>query len=219
MQILVIAIHVIVCFALILIVLLQTGKGADIGAAFGGGSSQTIFGSSGAGNFLTKATTVAAIVFMCTSLALAYFSGAKGQRSVMREAPVREEAPATPAPAQNAPVLPPAGSATGGQLPKVPAPAAGVPVSTAPVKLPVTAANNAAAPVVPVAPQGVKVEATSTAKVAAPAAKGTAKPVKVTVPAAAPVSAPPAAAPAEAPAPQPVNENAGGKTEAPAETK
>ena len=55
-----------------MIVLLQTGKGADMGAAFGGGSSQTLFGSTGASTFLSKATTVAAIVFMLTSLSLAY---------------------------------------------------------------------------------------------------------------------------------------------------
>ena len=63
-------VHVIVCIGLILVVLLQTGKGAEIGAVFGGGSSSTIFGSSGAGNFLTKLTTAMAIVFMITSLTL-----------------------------------------------------------------------------------------------------------------------------------------------------
>ena len=57
----------------VLVVLLQTGKGADMGAVFGGGS-QTIFGSSGAGNFLTRLTTGAAIVFMITSLILTYSS-------------------------------------------------------------------------------------------------------------------------------------------------
>ena len=54
--------HIIVCVGLILVVLLQTGKGAEIGAVFGGGSSSTIFGSSGAGNFLTKLTTAMAII-------------------------------------------------------------------------------------------------------------------------------------------------------------
>jgi len=66
--------HVIVCIALILIVLLQTGKGADMGAAFGG-STQTVFGSSGPAGFLNKLTTVVAILFMVTSLALCYLSG------------------------------------------------------------------------------------------------------------------------------------------------
>ena len=74
MSILLIVIHVIVCIALIMIVLLQTGKGADMGAAFGGGSSQTLFGSTGASTFLSKATTAAAVIFMITSLGLAYVS-------------------------------------------------------------------------------------------------------------------------------------------------
>ncbi|OPY66735.1 MAG: Protein-export membrane protein SecG [Syntrophorhabdus sp. PtaU1.Bin050] len=66
-------IHVIVSIALILIVLLQTGRGSEIGAAFGSGSSQTIFGSSGSSGFMTKLTTIAVAVFMITSLLLAYF--------------------------------------------------------------------------------------------------------------------------------------------------
>ena len=69
-------IHVIVSIGLILVVLLQTGKGAEVGAVFGG-SSATIFGSSGAGNFLTRLTTGMAIVFMMTSLTLGYFAGKK----------------------------------------------------------------------------------------------------------------------------------------------
>jgi preprotein translocase subunit SecG len=74
-------IHVIVSIGLILVVLLQTGKGADMGAVFGG-SSSTIFGSSGAGNFLTRLTTGMAIVFMITSLTLGYFSGKRSSTSV-----------------------------------------------------------------------------------------------------------------------------------------
>jgi len=66
-----------------MIVLLQTGKGADMGAAFGGGSGQTLFGSTGASTFLTKATTAAAIIFMLTSLGLAYMSGNKTGDSIM----------------------------------------------------------------------------------------------------------------------------------------
>ncbi|MGZ8442069.1 MAG: preprotein translocase subunit SecG [Candidatus Binatia bacterium] len=73
--------HVIVSVGLILVVLLQTGKGAEIGAVFGG-SSSTIFGSSGAGNFLTRLTTGMAIVFMVTSLALGYFAGRKPSATI-----------------------------------------------------------------------------------------------------------------------------------------
>lgn len=97
MSLLLIIIHVVVCVALIMIVLLQTGKGADMGAAFGGGGSQTLFGSTGASTFLSKATTVAAIVFMLTSLALAYLSSHRTPESIMQDtpAPVQQQAPAT----------------------------------------------------------------------------------------------------------------------------
>ena len=73
--------HVLVCVGLILVVLLQTGKGAEVGAVFGG-SSSTVFGSSGAGNFLTKLTTAMAVVFMITSLGLGYFSGRSSSTSI-----------------------------------------------------------------------------------------------------------------------------------------
>jgi len=65
-------VHVIVCIVLIAVVLLQRGKGAEIGAVFGGGASSTVFGSRGAGNFLTKLTTASAIIFMATSMSLSY---------------------------------------------------------------------------------------------------------------------------------------------------
>jgi preprotein translocase subunit SecG len=113
--ILLIIIHVIVCIALIMIVLLQTGKGADIGAVFGGGSSSTLFGSTGASTFLSKATTVAAVVFMLTSLSLAYIAGHKPTTSVVTGTvpAVESKAPeTTPAPAPAAteakPETPPA---------------------------------------------------------------------------------------------------------------
>jgi preprotein translocase subunit SecG len=96
MSIFLIVIHVVVCIALIMIVLLQTGKGADMGAAFGGGSSQTLFGSTGASTFLSKATTVAAIVFMLTSLILAYMSGEKVAKSVVSDVPAPIEQSAVP---------------------------------------------------------------------------------------------------------------------------
>jgi preprotein translocase subunit SecG len=94
-SILLIALHVTVCVALIMIVLLQTGKGADMGAAFGGGSSQTLFGSTGASTFLSKATTGAAVVFMLTSLTLAYISSHRTSDSIMSdvEVPIERAAP------------------------------------------------------------------------------------------------------------------------------
>ena len=93
MTVILVIIHVIVCIALIMIVLLQTGKGADLGAAFGGGSSQTLFGSSGASTFLSKATTIAAVVFMITSLILAYKSSRTTGDSIMSDAQAPVEAP------------------------------------------------------------------------------------------------------------------------------
>jgi len=72
METFVYALHFIVCFVLIAVVLLQRGKGSDLGASLGGGSANTIFGSRGAGNFLTKITTASAITFMATSLTLSY---------------------------------------------------------------------------------------------------------------------------------------------------
>ena len=96
-------VHVIVSIGLILVVLLQTGKGAEVGAVFGG-SSATIFGSSGAGNFLTRLTTGMAIVFMMTSLTLGYFAGKKPTATIFDDrapaalpnAPAPQSAPAQP---------------------------------------------------------------------------------------------------------------------------
>jgi preprotein translocase subunit SecG len=96
----IVTVHVLVCIALILIVLLQAGKGAEMGAAFGG-ASQTIFGSAGAMGFLTKLTTVAAIIFMITSLLLT-FSSTKRASTIMKERP----APAIPATPSEMPVQP-----------------------------------------------------------------------------------------------------------------
>ena len=92
MQPILIILHVAVCVALILIVLLQKGKGAGMGAAFGG-SSQTVFGSAGATTFLTKVTTIAAIVFMLTSLTLSIFFG-RGSTSSIMDGTTQTEVPA-----------------------------------------------------------------------------------------------------------------------------
>jgi len=115
-------VHVMVCLFLIVIVLLQRGKGADIGAVFGAGAGATIFGSRGAGNFLTRLTTGAAVVFMLTSLSLAYFAQ-EGTRSDLLEdeAPAASEPTSPFAPPGAAPA--PEGGAEGG-FQEVPAPAA-----------------------------------------------------------------------------------------------
>ncbi len=97
-------VHLIVAIALILIVLLQTGRGSEIGAAFGGGSSQTLFGSSGSSKFMTKLTTAAVVIFMVTSLSLAYFYSHRQSSVVKVPVPSSERSvPANsspPAPAQ-----------------------------------------------------------------------------------------------------------------------
>ena len=71
--------HVIVCVFMIAVILLQRGKGAEIGAVFGGGGGGTMFGSRGAGNFLTKLTTASAIIFMVTSVTLSYLRAGGSQ--------------------------------------------------------------------------------------------------------------------------------------------
>lgn len=92
MYIVAIVVHVITCLLLIGVVLLQQGKGADMGAVFGG-SSSTIFGSSGAGNFLTRLTTGLAVVFMLTSLTLTYTTARSVTTSVFDSGPLGEPPP------------------------------------------------------------------------------------------------------------------------------
>ena len=84
MQTVITVFHVVGALILIVVILLQSGKGAAMGSGLGGGSSQTMFGSSGAGNFLTKLTTGVAILFMITSLTLSMLSSKKDSRSVMQ---------------------------------------------------------------------------------------------------------------------------------------
>jgi preprotein translocase subunit SecG len=85
-------IHVVACLFLIVVVLLQTGKGADMGAVFGGGS-QTLFGSGGAGNFLTRLTTGTAIAFMITSLILTWGASRTPTSRLLNQIPAAAPAP------------------------------------------------------------------------------------------------------------------------------
>ncbi len=102
-----IGLHVFACIFLIAVVLLQTGKGADMGAVFGGGSSETVFGSSGAGNFLTKLTTGIAILFMLTSLVMTYGLARQTSQSLF------DDVPAPTVPQEPAEGIPSAGTAEG----------------------------------------------------------------------------------------------------------
>src|SRR5437867_13434311 len=99
-------VHVVVCIVLIMVVLLQTGKRADLAGAFGGGGSQTAFGARGAATFLSKATTWSAIIFMLTSIILGVRFGRESSTSVVQDSQSTVPAPAPaqqPVPAQTPP--------------------------------------------------------------------------------------------------------------------
>jgi preprotein translocase subunit SecG len=92
-------VHIIVCLFLIIVVLLQSGKSADIAAAFGGMGSQTAFGPRGAATLLSKATTLAAVIFMLTSITLSIFASRRPSTSVLQNLKTQ--------PAKSAPQKPP----------------------------------------------------------------------------------------------------------------
>jgi len=114
-------VHIVVSLFLIVIVLLQQGKGASMGAAFGG-SSQTVFGTEGPLPLLNKITTWAAVIFMVTSISLAYFSTRVGDGSVMKETAPVSESQQAPAPS---PIPLPSGVPDVPLAPAAPAPAQG----------------------------------------------------------------------------------------------
>jgi preprotein translocase subunit SecG len=134
--------HVLACLFLIVIVLLQRGKGAEMGAVFGGGAGSTVFGSRGAGNFLTRMTTAAAVIFMLTSLTLAYVAQDRTGDSLFEGEESEAGAPESPF------AEPPAGAAgeAPGAFEEVPAPEPAPPAAGA------AAAPEAAAPGAPEAP-------------------------------------------------------------------
>jgi preprotein translocase subunit SecG len=123
METLLLVVHVLAALALVGLVLLQHGKGADVGAAFGSGASGSVFGSAGSANFLSRTTAILAVVFFLTSLGLTYFSSQKTESKGVMARPVQEKslpaqipsgAPA--APAKSAPAGDPASKA--GDVPK-----------------------------------------------------------------------------------------------------
>src|SRR3970282_1312675 len=97
METLVLVIHVLAALALVGLILLQHGKGADVGAAFGSGASGSLFGSSGSANFLSRTTAVIAVVFFVTSLGLTYFSSRKTEHKGVMAAPPPPPAQSLPA--------------------------------------------------------------------------------------------------------------------------
>lgn len=116
----VVVLHIIVCLFLIFIILIQSSKGAEMGAAFGG-SSQTLFGSRGAATVMSKVTTITAILFMLTSLTLAIFSVRR--ESVMSSVPVKES-PAKSLPGATGPLQDKPSAPGQGETQQQPAPPA-----------------------------------------------------------------------------------------------
>ena len=126
MQTLVLVLHILAALGIVILVLLQHGKGADMGAAFGSGSAGSLFGSAGAANFLSRTTAVLAAVFFLTSLGLTYFSAPSKSSGVIEQmqipgvpqkaAPAQN--PAAPAPSAPAPAAPPAESGKSAEIPK-----------------------------------------------------------------------------------------------------
>ncbi len=116
MQTLVLVFHILAAVGIVVLVLLQHGKGADMGAAFGSGSAGSLFGSAGASNFLSRTTAVLAAVFFATSLGLTYFSAPSKSSGVMQhlDTPAAKPGsegktdvkPAAPAPSAPAPAAP-----------------------------------------------------------------------------------------------------------------
>ncbi|WP_225784983.1 preprotein translocase subunit SecG [Xenophilus sp. Marseille-Q4582] len=115
------AVQMISAVVMVGLILLQHGKGADMGAAFGSGSAGSLFGASGSANFLSRTTAVLATVFFACTLALAYFGNARpaGGGSLLERAPVT--APAAPAPASPASQIPSGGAAPAPAEPQAPA--------------------------------------------------------------------------------------------------
>lgn len=97
METLVWILHVLAAVAIVVLVLLQHGKGADMGAAFGGGASGSLFGASGSANFLSRTTAILAAVFFMTSLGLTYFSGHRGGSAGVMDSQKVLVQPAVPA--------------------------------------------------------------------------------------------------------------------------
>lgn len=114
MQVLVLIIHVLAALGVIVLVLLQHGKGADVGATFGAGSSQTMFGSAGSMSFFMKLTSVLAAIFFVTSLTLSYLASHAERKPGVFEVPQPSSQPQT----QQAPLSQPKGNVAPPQIPQ-----------------------------------------------------------------------------------------------------
>ena len=117
-------VHVVVALGICVLVLLQHGKGADMGAAFGSGTSGSLFGAAGSANFLSRSTAVLATVFFASSLALTYFGSTRStpagvERSIMdTQAPKASDVPSLPAAPATVPAQPVPQGGKAGEVPK-----------------------------------------------------------------------------------------------------
>jgi preprotein translocase subunit SecG len=122
MQSVLVVVHLFLAIGLVGLILIQHGKGADMGAAFGAGASSTVFGSRGASNFLSRTTGILAALFFATSLVLAYFAMQSSEPATLMEgappAAVETAAPEVPA-VVDLPTVPEAPAPTGGDVPQV----------------------------------------------------------------------------------------------------
>ena len=118
MQTIVLVLHVLAAGGIITLVLLQHGKGADMGAAFGSGSAGSLFGSAGASNFLSKTTAILAAAFFATSLGLTYFSAPSKTGGVMHQIEVPADMKADIKPAAPAPSAPATPGEKSSEIPK-----------------------------------------------------------------------------------------------------
>jgi preprotein translocase subunit SecG len=121
MESILLAVHMVVALVVIGLVLIQHGKGADMGAAFGSGSSGSLFGAAGSANFLSRSTAALATVFFLSSLGLTYLGSTRSVRPAVERSIMDTQAPK----AGDVPAVPSAPAAPTGNVPAVPAPAQG----------------------------------------------------------------------------------------------
>lgn len=149
MEIFLLAVHIIAAIAILVLVLLQQGKGADMGAAFGSGSAGSVFGASGSANFLSRSTSVAATVFFATSIILTYVAANRPSVAGGVMQGVSTDTGKTGAPASGSSTSPPATVTPAAPATSAPAPATtgGVPTPVAPsAEAPKAAATKGEAP-------------------------------------------------------------------------
>ncbi|HUG56875.1 MAG TPA: preprotein translocase subunit SecG [Candidimonas sp.] len=146
------AIQVVSSLSIILLVLLQQGKGADMGSSFGGGSAGSLFGATGAANFLSRATKWAAIIFFVSTGGLAYVAHHPGGKSILDGGVMQGFQAQEPATGSAVPAAPGAAVPAAPAVPSAPAPAPAAEAPAAVPSAPTPAAEKPVAPAIPAAP-------------------------------------------------------------------